>query len=891
MQRILVYSEKHGNPSCRHERKKGTKFMKSSSSPFLFHDTLLVLLFLGGNLPALQSSSPAAGVSSTSFASDPAFAQDFGQLPLYFVENDGQTDSQVYFYVQGKEKTQYFSSDGVTFALTDAGLQTSNDEYLTTDSHFAKPILRNQTSDFRHRRWVVKLDFVSANPNVRPVGQLRTEAVISYFKGPQNQWHTGLPSFSRIVYPDLWPGIDLVFYGTVNQLKYEFIVQPGADPNQIRLAYRGADISLNAEGQMLVTTPIGGFKDDTPVAYQDINGRHVPVSVAYAQIDTPNHSSATQQSTDSHQQSYAFTLGPYDPNYLLILDPAVIVYCGYIGGNGQDGGLGISVDNAGNAYIVGSTFSDEASFPVTAGPDLTYNGGNYDAFVAKVNATGSDLVYAGYIGGNGDDEGEDIAVDGGGNAYITGETASMEATFPITIGPDLTHNGGEFDAFVAKVNATGSSLVYAGYIGGNDLDMGNGITVDSSGSAYVTGWTRSSEASFPVTGGPDLTYNGGNDYGDAFVAKVSAAGTDFVYAGYIGGNGDDYSEGIALDSAGNAYVIGYTDSTEASFPVTFGPDLTYNGGECGTPPNYYICNDAFVAKVNPAGTSLIYSGYIGGDGGDQGTDIAVDSAGNAYVIGNTNSTQTTFPVAGGPDLTYNGNWDAFVAKVNATGSGLVYAGYIGGTGFDFGLGIALDGEGNVYVTGYTNSTEATFPAKSGPDLTYNGGTEDAFVVMVSATGSDLVYAGYIGGNGVESGTNITVDGMGNAYITGWTTSDEASFPVTVGPDLTINGIKNAFVAKVGAAYFCISGRVADADGNPIPGVNVLADAGLNFTSNASGYYVITIVPTGTYTLTPTLMGYSFSPITRTVSVPPDATGQDFKGKEVTWFIWFPLVLR
>lgn len=709
------------------------------------------------------------------------------------------------------------------------------------------------------QRWVVKLDFVGANRDVQPVGEERTEAVISYFKGPQDQWHAGLPTYSRIVYRDLWPGIDLVYYGTVNALKYEFVVHPGADPSQIRLTYCGAEsVTLNAAGQLEVTTPVGSFADDVPIAYQDIDSQRVPVSAAYTFQDVVDRSSASQQ-------SYAFTLGPYDPAHSLILDPVVLVYCGYIGGSDGDYVGDIAVDDGGNAYVTGLTMSSEASFPVSGGPDLTFNG-DRDIFVAKVNATGTGLIYAGYIGGNDYDNDEGIAVDSAGNAYVTGHTKSTEASFPVSGGPDLTYNGGDADAFVAKINATGTDLYYAGYIGGEDYDWGGDIAVDGVGSVYVIGGTSSTEASFPVVVGPDLTHNDGWG-GDVFVAKVNATGTALVYAGYIGGDGLDRGYGIAVDSAGYAFVTGETGSDEATFPVTGGPDLILDG--------YY---DAFVAKVDVTGTTLIYCGYIGGGGSDHGNGIAVDSVGNAYVTGEAASNEASFPVVGGPDLTYNGMTDAFVAKVNVTGTALIYAGYIGGYSRDVALDIAVDGVGSAYVTGHTGSTEASFPVTGGPNLAYGGGYTDVFVAKISKTGSDLVYAGYIGGSDGDNAYGIAVDGMGSAYIIGRTGSTEASFPVTGGPDLTYNGgDSDAFVAKVATAFF-VSGRVTDEDTNPIADVLVLTDAGLNATTGVSGYYTLTTVLPGIYTLMPTLSGASFLPVTRTVTITStDVSGQDFTG--------------
>jgi hypothetical protein len=461
------------------------------------------------------------------------------------------------------------------------------------------------------------------------------------------------------------------------------------------------------------------------------------------------------------------------------------------------------VDAAGNAYVAGYTNSPQITFPVKVGPDLTYNGGSDDAFVAKVNAAGTALVYVGYIGGSGSDEGKGIAVDAAGNAYVAGYTSSSEASFPVKGGPDLTYNEGG-DVFVAKVNAAGTALVYAGYIGGDKGDSGDGIVVDAAGNAYVTGFTESTETTFPVKGGPGLTHNGG--YTDAFVAKLRADGTGLVYAGYIGGSGYDESYGIAVDAAGNAYVAGWTSSTEASFPVKVGPSLTFNG-----------LYDAFVAKVNAAGTALVYAGYIGGSDGDEGHGIAVDTAGNAYVVGYTSSTEASFPVKGGPGLTYNGGIDAFVAKVNAAGTALVYAGYIGGSGGEFVYGIAVDAAGNAYVAGYTSSTEASFPVKVGPDFTFNGGLYDAFVAKVNAAGTALVYAGYIGGSGNEIyGGGIAVDVAGNAYVAGSTSSTQASFPVKVGPYLFFSGgFDDAFVAKVGAYPTGRNLWYLDANGNGV----------------------------------------------------------------------------
>ena len=428
------------------------------------------------------------------------------------------------------------------------------------------------------------------------------------------------------------------------------------------------------------------------------------------------------------------------------------------------------------ATPISQEIQSSSDFPVTVGPDLTFNGSSQDAFVAKVSADGSSLVYAGYVGGVSSERARGIAVDSSGNAYIAGDTFSSD--FPVTVGPDLTSNG-VLDAFVAKVSADGSSLVYAGYVGGLGADRARGIAVDSSGNAYIAGETGSSN--FPVTVGPDLTFGGGSR--DAFVAKVSADGSSLVYAGYIGGLGTDIAEGIAVDSSGNAYIAGGTDSSDDSFPVTVGPGLTSNEEE-----------DAFVAKVSADGSSLVYAGYVGGSGTDRARGIAVDSSGNAYIAGFTGSSEATFPVTVGPDLTFNVGNDAFVAKVSADGLSLIYAGYVGGSGSDIAGGIAVDSSGNAYIAGGTDSSD--FPVTVGPGLTSNGGT-DAFVAKVSALDPVSIDFDFFSNLFDEIGPDRPVRGVpysttltGVGGIPPYTWAALAGLPpgLTLGPDGVVSGI-------------------------------------------------------------------------------------------------------
>jgi hypothetical protein len=392
------------------------------------------------------------------------------------------------------------------------------------------------------------------------------------------------------------------------------------------------------------------------------------------------------------------------------------------------------------------------------------------------------LVYSTYIGGSGYDYGRGIAVDGSGNAYVTGYTKSTN--YDVTAGAfQTTPGGGSFyDVFVTKLNASGSGLVYSTYIGGSDDDFGYGIAVDGSGNAYVTGRTKSTN--YDVTAGAFQTTHGGG-YNDVFVTKLNASGSSLVYSTYLGGSGDDFGYGIAVDGSGNAYVTGETYSTD--YDVTPGAfQTTYGGGTL----------DVFVTKLNASGSGLVYSTYIGGSNGDGRSLIAVDGSGNAYVTGETWSTDYDV-TPGAFQTTKEGGSDVFVTKLNASGSGLVYSTYIGGSNNDYGRAIAVDGSGNAYVTGETGSTDYDVTAGAF-QTTIVGGYADVFVTKLNASGSGLVYSTYIGGSNADWGNGIAVDGSGNAYVTGQTTSND--YDVTAGAFQTTHGGSNdVFVTKLNAS--------------------------------------------------------------------------------------------
>ncbi|WP_158939559.1 DUF11 domain-containing protein [Streptomyces sp. NRRL S-87] len=726
---------------------------------------------VGFTQPAIAQAARVPGAAPSDTTQERDVKAKFTALPLRFVENRGQAGDGVNYYLQGAETSVSFGPTGLTYGLT--GPDTKNSE--------------------KRQRWVLKLDFVDAKPTA-PVAEAPAPGRVSYFKGSPAKWRTGLRTYGRLVYHDLWPGIDLAYWGTGSSLKYEFRVDPGADPGRIRMAWRGASgVTLDRSGAMRVATGVRAFTDSAPVSHQPgrEGGRPDPVSSAFRLTKATSRGKTEGTDTDTVTAGFGFEVGSYDRTRPLVIDPATFVYAGFVGGGNQDIAFAVAVDSSGAAYVTGETSSSEPTFPETVGPDLTFNGTSMsftDGFVAKVAPDGTSLVYCGYLGGGLLDRGLGIAVDSDGAAYVSGETLSTD--FPVTGSLDTTANGG-LDAFIAKVNPSGSALEYAGYIGGDSLERGRSVAVDSSKAAYVGGVTSSNQATFPETVGPDLTHN--QDL-DAFVAKVHPDGNSLVYAGYIGGQQEDEAYGIAVDSAGAAYLTGHAVSTETTFPVTVGPDLSHNGGPGGG-------GDAFVTKVNPSGAALDYSGFIGGDSTDFGFGIDVDATGAAYVTGQTRSTETTFPVAVGPDLTHNGGPggltdDAFIAKVQPGGATLGYAGYIGGNGVDIPRGVAVDSAGAAYITGQTTSTQATFPVTVGPDLTY-GGDYDGFVTKVAPGGGSLVYAGYVGGLSLDIGYGVAVSPSGAAYVVGQTLNDTGlGFPTTVGPDTSFNGSSDAFVAKI-----------------------------------------------------------------------------------------------
>jgi hypothetical protein len=691
----------------------------------------------------------------------------YGKIPLSFEANEGQVDMSVKFLSRGQGATLFLTPAEAVLSLRGA----------------------------EHETAVVRMQLVGATRAPRVLGEELQATKSNYFIGNDSrQWHTGVAHYARVRMEGIYPGVDLLYHGNQRQLEYDLVIAPGAEPRRIRLAFRGADaIAIGAHGELILHTSSGDLVQPAPTVYQEAGERRQPVEGHYVLL-APR---AVQGGGEGALRQVGFALGRYDRARPLIIDP-VLVYSTFLGGSGDDRGTAIAVDGAGNAYVAGLTTS--TTLPGVTGSSIqpTNGGGTRDAFVTKINVAGSEIVYSTFLGGGGDDYPQGIAVDGSGNAYVTGRTSST--TFPgVTAGSIQPTNGGGYDVLVTKINAAGSALVYSTFLGGSGDEYGWAIAVDGAGNAYVTGVTGST--TFPgVTGSSIQPANGGGD--DAFVTKINATGTAIVYSTFLGGSGSDGGKGIAVDGSGNAYVTGVTDS--ATFPGVTGSSIQpVNGG--GTA-------DAFVTKINAAGSAIVYSTFLGGSASDECHAIAVDGSGNAYVTGATAS--TTFPgvTAGSIQPAYGGGpYDAFVTKINPAGTAILYSTFLGRSGLDDAFGIAVDGAGNAYVTGATSST--TFPGVSGSSIqpAYGGGPYDAFVTILNAAGSAIVDSTFLGGSGDDEAFGIGVDGSGNAYVTGLTTS--TIFPGVTGSSIQAangGGAYDAFVTKIGSVATVLTTQASPA---------------------------------------------------------------------------------
>jgi hypothetical protein len=706
----------------------------------------------------------------------------YAALPMAFEANLGQSDPHVKFLAH---------APGYTLFLTDqeAVLSLPSDPPALVSTQAGHPApqnpipIRDEASHTPSPLHVVRLSFAGASKPTAIDGRDPLPGKTNYFIGSDpKQWHTNVPNYSAVEYRNLYPGVNAIFRGDSRRLEFDFNIAPGADPQTITLQVDGARrMRLNGVGEVLLSM------DAT---------RDVVMGKPYIYQQSPEgRREITGHYVLGHHNRIAFALGSYDHAQPLVIDPTVD-YATYLGGNGADRAEGIAVDSSGNAYVAGDTTS--TNFPTTTNSYqptcVDCKGGiSYgEGFVSKLSPDGSTLIYSTYLSGVSI---FGVAVDSSGSAYVTGgvpaivESGSGLPGLPVVNAFQATNHGTIENAFVTKLSPDGSSLVYSTYLGGGYSDEAFGITVDSSGSAYVTGLTNS--FGFP-TENPiqascdDCGYSTGvlSD-GDAFVTKFSPDGSSLMYSTYLGGSEADWGQAIAVDSSGSAYVTGLTQSTD--FP-TSNPFQAANASILLTTTGA----NAFVAKLNPSGSALVYSTYLGGADEDYGAGIAVDSNGSAYVTGFAQS--HNFPTLNPYQATMLGDNDAFVTKFNADGSSLVYSTYLGGQSATQGSSIAVDSFGNAYVTGSTTSNYFPIVDATQPNCTSCSSYTSAFLSQFNATGSSLLFSTYLGWSNTNTAYGLALDPTGNAYVAGLTKSTD--FPTVAPFQTTNNGTGgNAFVAK------------------------------------------------------------------------------------------------
>ena len=738
-----------------------------------------------------------------------AWAEAYGHLPMSFEENQGQTAREVRYVAHGGRYELFLTPQEAVMALRPSRHLDFSPQHrsaylraLREQGHAAQPVT------------AIRMRFEGANPEPQISGAERQLTHVNYFTGsdPKN-WHTDIPAYARVKYAGIYPGVDLVFYGNQRRLEYDFVVAPGADPKAIQLKIDGArKMRINSRGDLLLSVAEGEVELQKPVIYQKLNGEKREIAGHY--VIGGDH-------------RVTFSVADYNRKEPLILDP-ILDYSTYLGGSGAENTtlpVGIAVDSAGDAFVVGDTFS--ANFPTTASgltPEpLTGNLGA--SFVAELNPTGTQLLYATYLTGsttNASDGATSVAVDSTGKVYVTGITltAGFPSKNPITIPQTFVADITNGTCFVTELDPTQSgnnSLVFSTYLGGTDgMDLANGIAVDANGNIYVAGQTFSTD--FPVVNGVTFnTANAGNAFGSAFVSRINPATSTLIYSTYLSGNaanaasdptiGGENAYGVAVDVSNNAYVTGGTTSSNATgFPSSA------NANE-PAPPAANVTGSAFVTKVNTAGNgapSLVYSTYIAGSAQETGYGIALGPNNIAYVTGLTRSLDFPF-TTGAFDTSGSGTGKAFVVLVDTTnaviGNPLTpfrYATFLGGSGGTVGFGIKVDGTGNVYVVGGTTSTD--FPGTNAGTLL--GGFQTTlpnpfgspFIVKLLPTiggngTNDLLYSTYFGGTGdganTDQGYGIAIDSASppNAYITGQTFSaDMPVFPANA--IQTVLGITN-----------------------------------------------------------------------------------------------------
>ncbi|HDL17503.1 MAG TPA: T9SS type A sorting domain-containing protein [Bacteroidetes bacterium] len=657
------------------------------------------------------------------------YLNSFDQLPMRFEKNMGQAEPGTDFLFRDK-----FCALSLSSGQTIMSLQ--------------QPNRLGQKTNFVN----VTMHLVNANLRVRSEGVDELITKSNYFIGNDPlKWHTDITNYEKVKFTEVYPGIDLVYYGRDGKLEYDFNVSPGADPGAIALLFEKSTAArITESGDLLVKVGTRQITMQAPVAYQEMEGERTPVAAQFVARGN---------------DTFGFEIGDYDASVPLVIDP-VLVYSTFLGGSNGDESQDIAIDANGFIYITGST----ANFPVTdnaAQKNKVQSDfwGYYDAFVAKLSPDGSALIYATYLGGDSTETIFGIAVDAAGSAYVTGSTVSDN--FPTHNAVQGNFGGGQADGFITKLTSDGSAFVYSTYLGGSESDFGRDIAVDQSGNACVIGETNSDN--FPVANAMQPTRNDSEN--DAFVTKLNSEGSAFIFSTFLGGSGRENAEGIAVDNADNIYLTGFSYSSD--FPIVNG---------------YRKSKGWFVTKMNPQASTIIFSTKLTG-----GYGIAVDEDGQVYVAGSVSQyTYRNFYTTNAIQPTYGGgDSDGFVAKLSADGSEVLFSTFLGGSAADYAYDIAVDANGNAFVTGRTQSID--FPMEKPTEAAYQGSV-DAFVTGIASDGLSVLFSSYVGGSSDEYASAIAVGPNGHVFITGKTYSD--NFPTASPLQGNKNGYQDAFITEI-----------------------------------------------------------------------------------------------
>jgi len=693
-------------------------------------------------------------------------------IPNYFMPNletskTGKRlvqNDEVFAFLQGKMGRVLFTQDGAYFALV-----TSDQEMTSSSLKEIDPIHEGKQSllsSFKKQPSVFKVGFSKAHASkrkIQPRFESQTEAKVNFFIGPKSEWKTGIPTYKALVYENVWDGVSLKYTAHQNSLTYSLMLEPGANPDFIVMESGVERIQIGKNGILQLKAADNQLVLPKVNAFQVLAGRKTPVEVNYHVLSNGN---------------YGFKLGSYDSKREVEIEQQLIwsTYFGSEGGFGTERVYGLKVDNTGNTYITGVTPSGD--FPTSNGAyDTSWNGGESDVFVTKLNATGTDFIYSTFIGGSGIDVCSDIALDSMGSAYIVGHTNSID--FPSTPGALTSELSDEPRLFVAKLNDAGTDLEYVATLNGTDSGIYNtlfSISVDSNFKVFISGNTD--DSSFPTTEGAfDRTYNGS---GDIFVIKLNPSGSDLEFATFIGGTSSDVCRDMAIDASGSVYLTGETNSI--AIPDKDLPTTTKNHGK-----------EVFAIKLSNDGSELLYSKIWGGEGTDTGFGIAVDSGQNAHVTGYTLSND--FPTTLGAFIEEApGTLNAFVTKLDSLGSDFVYSTFLGGSSREFGQFIAIDSGGNALAVGDTDSIDfPVTPGVIGPNNTSE--SYEIYLTKLNAMGTESIFSTYFGRSYSERVTGFDLDTSDNLYLAGYTTSPD--FPTTENAfDRTHNLFDELFVTKI-----------------------------------------------------------------------------------------------